>query len=200
MQAKLKSKHGNWREVADAARTTVGMEDGEGEPSSLWKTRMLLAEHSPIRFLSFSILWKGLRSWISVHIVRHKFGIEHFVRSQRTDRTGINRDKLPQDSLVDHRILANAQALITISRKRLCKQASPETREAWKEALETIKDTEPELYNGCVPDCIYRGWCYELNPCGYYGTPGYKSKLEEYRKDTKCWCSLKINGVKNGCV
>ncbi len=184
MLAKLKSKYGSWRDVADAARTTVGMEDGEGEPSSVWKMRMLLAEHSPIRFLSFSILLEELKSWISVHIVRHKFGIEHFVRSQRTDRTGIDRDSLPQDSLVNHRVLANAQALITISRKRLCNQASPETREAWKALLLTIKDIEPELYNACVPDCIYRGWCYELTPCGYCDSPSYKRRLSLYRENT----------------
>lgn len=185
MLAKLKSKYGTWRDVADAARTTVGKEDGEGEPSSLWKTRMLLAEHSPIRFLSYSILWEGIKSWISVHIVRHKFGIEHFVRSQRTDRTGVDRNSLPQDSLVDHRILVNAQALITISRKRLCRQASPETQEAWKKALETIKDTDPELFEVCVPDCIYRGWCFELNPCGYCGGLNYTERLRKYREKTK---------------
>lgn len=184
MLAKLKSKYGSWRDVADAARTTVGMEDGEGEPSSVWKTRMLLAEHSPIRFLSFSILWEDLKYWISVHIVRHKFGIEHFVRSQRTDRTGVSRDELPQDSLVNHRVLANAQALITISRKRLCKQASPETREAWQALLLTIKDSEPELFNVCVPDCIYRGWCYELQPCGYCGSPAWKLRVSQYREKT----------------
>ena len=38
-----------WRDVADAARTTINREAGAGEPSAAWKKRMLLAEHSPIR-------------------------------------------------------------------------------------------------------------------------------------------------------
>lgn len=37
-----------------------------------------------------------------------------------------------------------------------CNQASEETRNAWKEVLNSIKDGEPELYNVCVPDYIYR--------------------------------------------
>ena len=42
---------GTWRDVADAARTTVRKDGGSGEPSSKWKKRILLAEHSPIRKL-----------------------------------------------------------------------------------------------------------------------------------------------------
>ena len=49
----LKTK-GTWREVADAARTTIRQSEGEGEPSSRWKKRILLAEHSPIRKLCFN--------------------------------------------------------------------------------------------------------------------------------------------------
>ena len=40
---------GTWREVADAARTTIRQDEGTGEPSARWKKRILLAEHSPIR-------------------------------------------------------------------------------------------------------------------------------------------------------
>ena len=46
---------GTWRDVANAARTTIGQEAGEGEPSSKWKRRMLLAEHSPIRKNSYQL-------------------------------------------------------------------------------------------------------------------------------------------------
>jgi len=55
---------GNWREVADAARTTINMEKGEGEPSKEWKIRMLMAEHSPIRLLKIKNKWGNLKSWI----------------------------------------------------------------------------------------------------------------------------------------
>lgn len=182
MKVNLLSIKGTWREVADAARTTIGLEAGTGEPSSSWRRRMLLAEHSPIRKLSINWKWYDLKSWISVHFVRHKFGIEHWVKSQRPDRgMGGNRDAAPQSTLINHECLANAQAIINISRKRLCNQASKETREAWKAFLETFKESEPELYGACVPDCIYRGWCYEYKSCGYHLGENYKERLVKYR-------------------
>jgi hypothetical protein len=183
MNVKFLGIRGSWRDVADAARTTINMEAGEKEPSSSWKRRMLLCEHSPIRQLFIKCKWYDLKSWVSVHFVRHKFGIEHWVRTQREDRTGTNRDELPQGSLVEHEFMASTQSMINISRKRLCNQASKETREAWQEVLNSIKDTEPELYSVCVPDCIYRGWCYEYKSCGYHKTEAFKEKLDKFRKD-----------------
>ena len=64
-----------------------------------------------------------------MHFVRHKHGIEHWISTRRTDRTGIDRNELRQDELVTHEFEANAQAIINISRKRMCFQASKETRE-----------------------------------------------------------------------
>lgn len=109
-----------WRKVKRAARTTINR-DGEGVyPSDSWKKTILLAEHSPIRKIRFEWKWKNIKSWISVHFVRHKHGIEHWVTTQRTDRTGVNRDEAHQDTPVSHECEANAQALIIISRRRLC--------------------------------------------------------------------------------
>jgi hypothetical protein len=71
--------------------------------------------------------------------------------------------------------------MINISRKRLCNQASKETREAWLAVVNLIKDTQPELYKVCVPDCIYRGWCFEYKSCGYHKTPEFQKNLKEYR-------------------
>ena len=173
---------GTWREVADAARTTVGMEKGEREPSSAWKRRMLLAEHSPIRQLCVQWKWRGLKYWVSVHFVRHKVGIEHFVRTQRTDRTGKDRDQIAQSATVDHECLANAQAIINISRKRLCRQASPETQAAWRMFLEALAAQEPELAGVCVPECVYRGFCPEIKCCGYCRTEDFQQAVEGYRK------------------
>ena len=182
MKAELLKIKGTWREVADSARTTIHRDAGVKEPSSSWKRRILLAEHSPIRQLFVSAKWTDLKYWVSVHIVRHKFGIEHWVRTQRTDRTGLDRNELPQGNEVEHEILANAQAMITISRKRLCNQASAETREAWTGIVDSIKEMEPELYAACVPDCVYRGWCYEFKSCGYHKTEGFQKALQAYRE------------------
>ena len=181
MKAELISRKGTWREVADCANVTINRGEGTKVPSPQWKRKMLLCEHSPIREMVFDFKWTKLKYWISVHFVRHKIGIEHFVRTQRTDRTGVDRNALTQDSLVEHHISLNAQAMINISRKRLCNSAASETREAWKAVLKEIKEKEPELYAVCVPDCIYRGWCYEYKSCGYYKTGEYRKRLEEYR-------------------
>ena len=181
MKVEIKNTYGTWREIADAARTTIGMEAGEGEPKSSWKKRMLLAEHSPIRKLKISAKFTGLLSWVSVHFVRHKHGIEHWVQSQRTDRTGRDRNELPQSELVDHEFEANAQAIINISRKRLCSLASPETRIAWSLFLAHIEKNNPELAVISVPDCIYRGHCYEYSSCGYHHTEDFKERLADYR-------------------
>ena len=181
MKVKILKIKGTWREVADSANTTIHLEAGEKEPSSKWKRRMLLCEHSPIRQYTIKCKWYDIKYWVSVHFVRHKIGIEHWVRTQRSDRTKIDRDDLPQDNLIEHEFEANAQAFINISRKRLCNLASQETREAWKLVLEQIKEVEPEIYSACVPDCIYRGWCYEFKSCGFHKTEEYRQKLSEYR-------------------
>ena len=139
-----------------------------------------MAEHSPIRQMVFKWKWVNLKSWVSVHFVRHKYGIEHFVSTQRTDRTGVNRDALPQDALVEHECFANAQAMIFISRKRLCHQASPETTQAWELVLDEVAKIEPELRSVCVPECVYRGFCPEFKSCGYAQTEAFRKAREAY--------------------
>ena len=118
----------------------------------------------------------------SVHMVRHKIGIEHWVSTQRSDRTGINRDDLLQGALVNHACEADAQALINISRKRLCSCASPETRKAWQLVKEEVAKTEPELASCMVKECIYRGFCPEMFSCGYDKTKDFQDKLKVYRQ------------------
>lgn len=171
-----------WDKVKRAARTTISREGTGKYPTDSWKKSILLAEHSPIRKIKFNWKWTNLKSWVSVHFVRHKFGIEHWVTTQRTDRTGINRDDLPQSAFVEHECEADAQALINISRRRLCSQASPETRAAWKEVIKEVKKVDPVLASVCVKECVYRGFCPEMYPCGYSETEEYKKELEKYRK------------------
>ncbi len=173
---------GTWRMVADAARTTIRQEEGTKEPSAKWKKRILLAEHSPIRKLMFNWKWEDLPYWVSVHFVRHKYGIEHFVSTQRTDRTGDDREGKRQDSPVEHECFANAAEVMFISRRRLCAQASPETRAAWKMVIDEIAGKEPEVAECCVPECVYRGFCPEFKSCGYCGSPAWQAAVEKYRR------------------
>ena len=157
---------GDWQEVVDDCRVTVGKLPLGHMPTSAFKTGLLIAEHSPIRDISIKWRWTDIKSWIATHWVRHKW--ECFVRSQRSDRTGIPRDKLPQDAPVDFIGEANAQALIDTMRKRLCYQASPETRAYAEDLKRAIHEVQPELADVLVPNCVYRGGCPEINECGYY--------------------------------
>lgn len=77
---------------------------------------------------------------------------------------------------------ANAQALINISRKRLCSCASKETREAWKQVVEKIREIDPVLADKLVPECLYRGFCPEfMHSCGYANTEKFQEDLKKYR-------------------
>lgn len=181
MKIRFLKVSGSWRDVADAARTTIRLGEGEKEPGDKWKKRILLAEHSPVRKLCFNWKWEDLPYWVSVHFVRHKFGIEHFVSTQRSDRTGVAREAARQDAPVLHECFANAQAVMFISRRRLCSQASAETREAWKAVVAAIAEKEPQVAACCVPECVYRGFCPEFKPCGYAGTEAWKKAVEAYR-------------------
>lgn len=169
----------NWQAVKNAAMNTIGKTGGT-YPASEWKKAILMAEHSPIRLLVLTIQLTDIPYWVSVHLTRHHIGIEHFVSTQRTDRTGIDRNELPQDAPVNHRIIVNAQALINISRKRLCAQASPETKWVWSAVIDAVREAEPELADVCVPECVYRGFCPEMHPCGYAGTAAFRIERERY--------------------
>lgn len=176
----------SWKRVLNAARRTIGKKPLDKEPSNSWKAKMLLAEHSPIRLLEFDWTWSFIQQWVTAHLVRHHEGCEKFVHSQRVDRNpalaGLSRDDLPQGLLNDMDMTANAQALINISRKRLCSCASKETRDAWKQVIEEIRKIDPVLADKCVPECLYRGFCPEfMNPCGYAETKKYQMDLEKYR-------------------
>ena len=180
----VRKDNDGWQRVKEAARATIGKDGSGKEPTDAWKKQILLAEHSPIRLLQYTIKFKNIPYFVVMHLCRHKIAVEHFVKSQREDRseTHAKRSDLPQDAPVDYEMVANAQALINISRKRLCSQASKETREAWEEAKEYISKIDPVVGSVLKKECIYRGFCPEINCCGYVNTEAYKKELEEYRK------------------
>lgn len=154
---------GDWDEVASDCRSTVGKPPLGHEPSTAFKRRILIAEHSPIRDISVKWKWSEIPSWVATHWTRHKW--ECFVKSQRTDRTGIDRTKLPQDAPVDFTGEANVQHLIDTMRKRLCRQASPETRRYAEDLKRALHDLQPEVSDALCPNCVYRCGCPEISPC-----------------------------------
>ena len=166
MNTEILKIKGDWQEVVDDCRSTVGKPPLGREPSTEFRRKILIAEHSPIRSISVKWRWPGIKSWVATHWVRHKW--ECFVRSQRSDRTGVDRDKLPQDAPVDFTGEANAQALIDTMRKRLCYQASPETRAYAEDLKAKLRDVQPELSDVLVPNCVYRCGCPEMQSCGLW--------------------------------
>lgn len=154
---------GDWKDVVDSCRTTVSKSELGKEPSDEFKTSILIAEHSPIREIGFKWRWKNIKSWIATHWSRHKW--ECYISTQRTDRTGTVRDKLSQDAPVMFRGSANAQHLIDTMRKRLCGQASIETREYAEDLKCAISRKDSHIASVLVPNCVYRCGCPENVMC-----------------------------------
>lgn len=168
-----------WQVIKDSALFTIHKEHGK-YPTSEWKKRILMAEHSPIRDGRLIINVYDIPNFVVGHFVRHNQGIEKFVATFRSDR--IEYDEVPNRyTLQNMRIDINFQAFINISRKRCCNCASYETRYVWNKILETIKEFEPELYSLCVRECVYRnGLCPEMYTCKYNKTEAFKNELKEY--------------------
>lgn len=179
-------QYGGWNRALNAARLTAGKKPLEKEPSDIWKKKMLLAEHSPIRLVEYDGIFEFIKMWVTTHLVRHHEGVEKFVATQRVDRNenlaGMDRDEIPQGLENTMMMSMNAQAIMNISRKRLCNCASKETRESWKSMLSEIEKIDPILVSKCVPECIYRGFCPEFDKCcGYVNTEKYQEELKKYR-------------------
>ena len=152
-----------WQEIKDNALFTIHKYDGK-YPTSDWKKKILMAEHSPIRTGRLIIEVYDIPSFVIGHFVRHNKGFVPFVSSLRSDRT--EYDKIPnRNTLNNMRFDGNFQSFINISRKRYCNCASKETIKVWTEIMNAIKEFEPELYWICVPECVYRGGCPEMFPC-----------------------------------
>lgn len=166
MKTEIIKIKGGWQEVVNDCRATVGKSFCGDEPSADWKRRILIAEHSPIRDIIIKWRWPSIKSWIATHWSRHKW--ECFIQTQRSDRTGVNRDELPQSSLVSFVGEANVQALIDTMRKRLCYQAAPETREYAEDLKVAIRKVDTDIAWALTPACVFRGGCPEMKSCGYY--------------------------------
>lgn len=144
---------------------TVG-KDAAKAPTEEWLRRLVEAEHSPIRELWFGVRME-IPYWVSVHFVRHHIGVNHYVSTQRNDRQGeYDRNAARQDELVSHVMSINAQELAFMAHRRLCNQASPETRAVMRAICDEVMRAAPYMRGALVPLCEYRnGKCSEMFPC-----------------------------------
>ena len=187
MDVKVLSVSGSWKDVLDACRGTVGKADCGKEPSDSWKRTIMRSEHSPIRLIEFTVLVEGVKSWVATHCVRHSVGITHFVSTQRSDRTGTDRDALPQGSLVNYRFKVNLAALVHICRERFCSQASRETSVLWRLVLDALledpKSSEiiSPVFDLFQPKCVrFGGNCYEPKTCGFNKSTACADEMKKY--------------------
>jgi thymidylate synthase ThyX len=144
----------------EATESTVG-----GKKIRATWDELLEAEHSPIRAVWFRIRMEGIPAFVSTHFVRHHVGVEHYVQSMRDDRGGDGTEG--RNTPVLHTMNANAQALINMARKRLCRQAHKETRDVMSAIREAVGELDDELAERMVSDCLYCGGiCHERKMCG----------------------------------
>lgn len=188
----------DWMRAKQLACNTVGKK-AINLPTEEWKRKLLKSEHSPARTLMFTFRLT-LPYYVSVHFVRHKFGVEHFVTSQRNDRQdNYDRTQAPQNSEVIHIMDINATELIFMSHRRLCNQADPATRAVMKEICKQVEMISPEFKGLLVPQCEYLHECPEFYPCGYWdknihlNKETYEMLLDSNRKLN----ALECGGVDN---
>lgn len=157
------------KEILNACRVTVWKGSLDKEPSEAFLDEIYMSEHSPIRDKWFVIEIEGIKSWVATHFARHHVGMTPYVATQRDDRNDrdVSRDDIGQGALVNMRMTINAQGLIDMSRKRLCGQASLETRQVMNTIVNKLSNIEPHLVNKCVPNCVYRGFCPEKYKCDF---------------------------------
>lgn len=151
----------NWQKIKSACMTTISKKAGDKEPSTEWKRKLLLCEHSPIRRGIISWKWEEIPYAMSTHFARHHAGCEKFIGTERSDRTGIPREERNQMNPVPMEMDANIQSIINISKKRLCTCADITTRQYWQSVIDAIEQYDKDVAWACVPEGIYRGGCPE---------------------------------------
>ena len=149
------------------------------KPSTISRAALLKCEHSPVRLITFWIELLQIPTFVSVHLSRHKIGVEHFVESNRDDRGGAGDQCVNRTTPVNHGLYVNAPALIAMSRKRLCYNSHRTTVAIWTKLRKAMRKTSPEMSSAMVPECVYRnGFCPELREC----RPGLENVLKAYKK------------------
>lgn len=158
----------DWMRIKSACMTTISKQAGK-EPGVEWKKKLLICRHSPIRRGEVSWKWETIPYAISTHFARHHEGCEKFIGTERTDRTGIDREERSQMNYVPMEMDANLQALMNISEKRLCMCADPTTRKYWEAVIEALRQYDELIAWFNVPQCIRCGGCVEpFSECSFY--------------------------------
>ena len=190
----------DWNRVKTLALGTEGKE-AKTPATDEWKDKLLTCEHAPIRTLMFTIQLIDVPYWVSVHFARHKYGVEHYVKSQRNDRQSeYDRNSAPQNAPVNHTMDINAPELMFMARRRLCSKAAMETKQAMQMIVDEVVKVCPEFRTHLVPFCQYLGRCPEMYGCGMF-SDNKSLGINEYQNKAMRTASslsehdLLVNGV-----
>jgi hypothetical protein len=156
--------------LTEASMNTVNKKstDGKELTPELFR-KYIISEHSPIRCILLRVTLYDIPYANSVHFSRHKVGVEHYVSTNRPDRTKKERSV---DDTCTHIFDINIQGLMDMSRKRLCSgKCDPITfgyMKAIKLFLMNNEDPYLKVLGEClVPNCVYRCECPEFKACGF---------------------------------
>jgi hypothetical protein len=149
-------------------RRACNMTMNGGKESKATLKGMYNCEHSPMRTQLFWIEMIGIPTFVSTHFVRHKIGVEHFVKTNRDDRGG--EKEVTRNTPVNHGMLVNAQTLVNMAKKRLCLKAHPDAIKVMRRIKSVMSDVDPDLALCLVPECEYRRGCHEPKTCGYWNS------------------------------
>lgn len=170
MKTEILKIKGDWQDVVNDCRASVDKPALGREPSSEFKKRVLISEHSPIRGLWVKFRWLAIPYWVAMHWKTHIW--PSIVNTQRNDRQdNYDRDAARQDAPVNLTGEMNPQHSIDTWRKRLCRQASDLTRKYAKSFKRELHPIQPEWSDVLVPNCVYRCGCPEKGmgkPCDWY--------------------------------
>lgn len=179
-----------------------------GRESKMTLAKGYALGHSFVRSQRFYITLSGIPQFVANQLVRHKVGVEWVMKSKRTDRGGADFGEsltaladLALDSSASRGDLANrivklqyefdrqaptnlfgdlnAQAIINISRDRLCAAASDQTRLVWQAVIDEIAKVDPALAAHCVRPCVATGICRERK-CAYRISKAYGHERKKY--------------------
>lgn len=169
MKTTIKEFNVNWIAIKNACRQTVSMGDSKIEPTNEWKRKLLICRHSPLRI--GNVLWKSedVPFYVMGHMIRHNVGCTPFVSTSREDRTGVAREERKQTDLVDMQMVANIEALLNISERRLCLCADKNTIAYWQGVKDAIEEYDQDIAWAMVPQCVRCGACVEpFSDCKFY--------------------------------
>jgi hypothetical protein len=186
-----------WKEVLNSARFTVGKSELTTEPTDDFKRNIIAVRHSPIRNYWVVIDMLNIPNFASQQMSRHIISGRHeqvqktdsddFVQTQRADRTNKKRSERKQTDPVNHKIVANIQGLIDMSKKRLCKKADPVVQTIWSEVVNKIYEFDTYIAVAMQSECILSGGvCFE--DCNYRNSKSFRMFYNIYMdkfKNTK---------------